>query len=81
MFGKPDDAYFKKLGRLLARKRKNKRQTQAGLAAVLKRPQSYVSKIETGERRLDLFGYFEFCQALGMRPARFLAEVEREVLR
>ena len=46
--------------------------TQVELADRLRRPQSFVSKYERGERRLDLIEYCEVCRALGIDPVRFL---------
>jgi transcriptional regulator with XRE-family HTH domain len=42
------------------------------LAKKLDVPQSYVSKYETGERRLDLVETLEVCAALGTDTARFI---------
>ena len=39
--------------------------TQVDLAEKLKKPQSYVSKYEANERRLDLVEVREICVALG----------------
>lgn len=49
---------------LLIEARENTGLTQAGLAEKLKRPQSYVSKFERGERRLDVVEYLEIARAL-----------------
>ena len=49
--------------------------TQAGLARVLGKPQSFVSKYETGERRLDVIELAEICSALGVDPTSLLAGV------
>jgi transcriptional regulator with XRE-family HTH domain len=46
--------------------------TQAELSARLKRPQSFVSKYERGERRLDVIEFCEVAAALGIDPVRFL---------
>lgn len=40
--------------------------TQVEVAKHLSRPQSFVSKYETGERRLDLVELSEVCDALGV---------------
>ncbi|MCW5651752.1 MAG: helix-turn-helix transcriptional regulator [Ramlibacter sp.] len=47
--------------------------TQAELAARLNKPQSYVSKCESGERRLDVIEFEIWCQALKIDAAAFMA--------
>lgn len=42
--------------------------TQAQLAKRLKKPGSYIGKIETGERRLDVVEFVELAQALKLEP-------------
>jgi transcriptional regulator with XRE-family HTH domain len=49
--------------------------TQAELAARLGRPQSFVSKYESGERRLDLIELSEVCAALGISLESFVSRV------
>ena len=46
--------------------------TQADLAERLSRPQSFVSKYERGERRLDVIEFLQVSQAIGVDPAEFL---------
>ncbi len=46
--------------------------TQMELAARLGRPQSFVSKVERGERRLDVIEFCELAKALGHDPAELL---------
>jgi transcriptional regulator with XRE-family HTH domain len=41
--------------------------SQSALARRLARPQSYVSKVETAERRLDVLELIDLCGALGVR--------------
>jgi transcriptional regulator with XRE-family HTH domain len=48
--------------------------TQVELAARLGRPQSFVSKYERGERRLDVVEFCQIAEALGHEPARLLQE-------
>jgi hypothetical protein len=63
---------------LLIEARKRAGLTQYELAARLKRPQSFVSKFERGERRLDVLEFREVAQALGIDPIRFLRRLYRE---
>ena len=49
--------------------------TQVELAARLRRPQSFVSKYEGGERRLDVVEFVEVTQAIGCDPAGIIAAV------
>lgn len=46
--------------------------TQAELAARLGKPQSFVSKVERGERRLDVIEFCQVAEALGREPAEML---------
>jgi len=46
--------------------------TQAELSAKLERPQSYVSKYERGERRLDLIEFLQLAQVLEINPLTFI---------
>lgn len=66
-----NEAYIKLRG-LLSEARKSAGLTQSELAFRLKRPQSFVSKYERGERRLDLVEFREVAHALGIDPIRFL---------
>lgn len=51
----------------LRRARKEKGLTQAQLAALLGKPQPYVSKIETCERRIDIVETADWCIRLDVR--------------
>lgn len=63
--------------RLLAEARRTAGLTQVTLAKKLGRPQSFVSKFESGERRLDVIEFLEVARALGVDPGRIIAELER----
>ena len=54
--------------------RKSAGLTQVDLALRLKRPQSFVSKYERGERRLDLVEFGEVAEAIGINPVKFLSK-------
>lgn len=49
--------------------------TQQEVAFRLERTQSFVSKYESGERRLDVIEFVEVCQALGIMPQSILKKL------
>nr|WP_174763080.1 helix-turn-helix transcriptional regulator [Anabaena sp. UHCC 0187] len=57
---------------MLIEARKEANLTQAELSAKLERPQSYVSKYERGERRLDLIEFLQLAQVLEIDPLTFI---------
>lgn len=63
---------------LLADTRQARGLTQAALAKRLRRPQSFVSKYERGERRLDVVEFLEVTRALGADPHAVLRALENE---
>jgi transcriptional regulator with XRE-family HTH domain len=65
------------LQELLRRTREEDGLTQVKLARQLNRPQSFVSKYESGERRLDIIELREVCQSLGTTLARFVDRLEK----
>lgn len=48
--------------------------TQVELAARLGKPQSFVSKVERGERRVDVIEFCQLAKALSREPAELLQE-------
>lgn len=63
---------------LLARLRRARREaglTQAQVAEAVGRPQSYVSKSESGERRLDTVELLELARVYGKPLGFFVAEI------
>lgn len=67
----------KRLLELLVQLRLNLGLTQVELSKKLKVPQSFVSKYETGERRLDLIELKEICSALGSNLKDFVERLEK----
>ena len=69
---------YKKFRDLLVDVRKRADLTQVELSLRLSRPQSFVSKYERGERRLDIVEFGEVAKALGVDPVKLLAKFYRE---
>jgi DNA-binding XRE family transcriptional regulator len=65
----------------LRRIRKQAGLTQEQLASRLGQTQSFVSKCERGERRLDLVEVREFCKAIGVSFASFAADFDKKLTR
>ena len=69
---------YKRFRHILVEARKAAGLTQTQLSEKLSRPQSYVSKYERGERRLDMIEFLEVIKALGADPhAIFKSIVDR----
>ncbi len=50
--------------------------TQVEIATFLDKPQSFVSKYESGERRLDVIEFLDVCKALKVNPATIIQQLE-----
>lgn len=61
---------------MLRRAREQAGLSQVVLAERLKVTQSFVSKCERGERRLDVVEFAAWCSALGMTAHEFVASFE-----
>lgn len=66
------DPRYAVLRELLVRERERRGLTQVEVAAALGKPQSYVSKYERGERRLDLIEFATVARALSADPLALL---------
>lgn len=69
-----DDRY-RALAGLLLDARKQQGLSQAALATALGRHQQFVSRYETGERRLDAVEFVDVARILKLDPAKLIAEV------
>jgi transcriptional regulator with XRE-family HTH domain len=67
----------RQVGRLLASLREEQGVSQAALALDLGHDQSYVSRLERGERRLTVAELMRCAAALGVSYARLAADLER----
>ncbi|MGB3167434.1 MAG: helix-turn-helix transcriptional regulator [Alteraurantiacibacter sp.] len=70
---KGDDQDYQTVHALLRQVRKDAGMRQRDLAERLGIPQSVISKVETGERRLDIIETEEFCKAVGISLVDFVA--------
>lgn len=69
----PEYEYFRSL---LVAARERSGLTQTDVSTQLGRPQSFVSKYESGERRLDVVEFVYVCIALDIEPQSIVADVE-----
>lgn len=67
-----------RLRRVLVERRTAAGISQTDLAAMLGKPQSYVSKVESGERGIDVVEFVEYVRAIGGDPLRVLRLVLQE---
>jgi transcriptional regulator with XRE-family HTH domain len=65
--------------RALRAARKEAGLTQDEVAAKLGQTQSFVSKCERGERRIDVIELYHFCDAFGIRLADFVRELLKDM--
>ena len=64
---------------MLKERRENLGITQIEIAATLRMTQSAVSKVERGERRLDVIELRQWCRGLGISFAGFTRELDRRL--
>jgi len=67
---------YKAFCRFLQSAREHAGLTQAALATAIGKPQSFVSKAENGERRLDVLEFVAICRALGVNPSKLLKRLQ-----
>lgn len=66
----------KVIGRCLRDEREARDLHQSDVASALGRPQSFVSKLERGERKLQFAEIFSYAKALGMDIRELVSDVE-----
>ncbi|WXU00329.1 MAG: hypothetical protein Ctma_1042 [Catillopecten margaritatus gill symbiont] len=75
----PFDRKREVLRKLLVNARKTQGVTQTQLAKNLQKPQSFVSKYESGDRLIDLVETHQICQALGYSFNEFISSFDMAV--
>jgi len=61
---------------LLVQARQGRGLTQAQVAAKLRKPQSFIAKVEGGERRLDVIEFIDLASALRVSPAELIERLQ-----
>ncbi|MCK9418765.1 MAG: helix-turn-helix transcriptional regulator [Nitrospirae bacterium] len=79
MKNSPYDIAYLELRRILKDLREAKQLTQAQLARKLSVPQSFVSKYETGERRIDVIETAQICRALETSMTQLLSKLSKRL--
>lgn len=74
-------ADYRRLCGVLRQLREEAELTQTEVANRLRVPQSFVSKYEAGDRRLDVIELRHVLDALGVRPGTFLERLDPSWLR
>jgi transcriptional regulator with XRE-family HTH domain len=69
---------YERFREALVEARKNAGLTQSDVASELKQPQSYVSKYERGECRLDVIEFLEVARVIGFDPLAVVTEIMSE---
>ena len=64
---------------LLRQMREQAGLTQEELAKRLKRPRTYVTKCELGERRIDVLEWLQFCRACETDPFKALRKIRKAI--
>lgn len=67
-----ENARRERLRSELRKARKRASMKQVEVAAILGKPQSYVAKIENGERRIDLIETIQLCKVVGLDPLQLV---------
>ncbi len=63
---------------MLRDERTNRGLSQNLLAEKLDKPQSFVAKVEKGERRVDLIEFLTIAKAMELDPIQFIRKLQRQ---
>jgi transcriptional regulator with XRE-family HTH domain len=80
MAGEPEAVWVQQkeyvaVGLALANAREHARMTQKQLARLLRKPQSFVSNYERGQRRIDVLELLKIADAIGRDPVELFADI------
>jgi ribosome-binding protein aMBF1 (putative translation factor) len=67
----------KRLVALIVERRKKSGLTQADVAKRLKRYQSFVATLESGQRRIDVVEFIDLAEIIGFDPAEVIKQLKR----
>lgn len=70
-------AAYRRLVKKLREAREKSGLTQVQVAARLRKPQSFVSSCESGQRRIDIIELFQFARLYGVPITWFLEALDR----
>ena len=70
-----EEPYIEIVDRLIARRRELK-MTQTELAEAYGENQSFISRIERRQRRIDVYEFVRFCRVLRLDPGAVLADID-----
>jgi transcriptional regulator with XRE-family HTH domain len=67
--------------KILVKARKNAGVTQVQLAAMLNKPQPWVSQVENNVRRIDVIEFYAIATAIGADPEKLFGDVVKQIKR
>lgn len=68
--------HYHMLIQYLIQARKDAQLTQAQVAQLLGKPQSYIAKIEVKDRKLDVLEFMLLCKVLNVQASKLLEKIE-----
>lgn len=71
---------YQKLLAWLKEERLNRGLSVRDLALIIDEPFQFVSKIETGQRKLNIYEYVQYCESLDLDPNKGLAILSKKGL-
>jgi transcriptional regulator with XRE-family HTH domain len=74
-----DTTAHQKLVEILTKARRRAKLQQLALAKLLDTSQTWVARIENGERRIDVIEFVRIARVLGLDPVRVLTKIAKDV--